>query len=284
MHYFNNFFPYYAINSIFFIFVVIQILLAVFVYKDSKKRGMEPILWTLIVFLVPNFIGLIIYLVVRNTHKTNPYMNNLKCRNCGTPIQKNWKVCPNCMTKLDNTDSIINKETMQYSSKQTSTPKYTTNTHYNTSRKSKYNDFYEDGNKDNKVIIIIIIVAVVAAIGFFILNFAPTRFINNSNTHIFSEQNESSHHINKSFSCWDGTEEKKINIEKDGNLVIDYDLNCDKGLLYAALKDDNNKLVQTFSPNENGSLVIEVKEEEEYFLICKGEKAKGRFSFEFNVN
>lgn len=283
MHNFNSFFPFYAVGSIFFISVLIQILLAVFVYKDSKKRGMEPILWTLIVIFVPNFIGLIIYLVVRSTHKGNPYTNQLKCKNCGTVIQKNWKVCPKCMTKLDNIDTTVSKESMHYDSKQTTTPKYTTSTTYNTNQKSKYADFYEDGNKDNKALIIIIIVAIVVAIGFFILNFAPARFYNNSNTHIFSEKNESTHHIDKSFSYWDGTEEKKINIKEDGNLVVDYKLNCDKGSLYAALKDDNDKLVQTFPQNGNGSFVKEVKEGEEYFLICKGEKAKGRFSFEFNV-
>ena len=50
----------------FIIILMIQVLLAVFVYNDSKKRGMNSTLWVLITVLMPNFIGFIIYLVVRS--------------------------------------------------------------------------------------------------------------------------------------------------------------------------------------------------------------------------
>lgn len=284
MRYFNNFFPFYAVSSVFIISLLIQIFLAIFVYKDSKKRGMEPILWTLIVIFVPNFIGLIIYLVIRSTHKSNPYINELKCNNCGTTIQKDWKVCPNCMSKLDSSYSTDNKENMQSNTRQSYTQKYTTNTTYNSNQKSRYTDFYEDGKKDNKALIIIIIVVVVFGIGLLITNFMSPNFSKyNSNIHIMSEKNESTHHIKKSFSYWDGVEEKKISIKEDGTLVVEYDLNCKKGSLYTALKDSDNKLVKTFPQNGNGSFEKEVKEGEIYYLTCKGEGAKGSLSFEFNV-
>ena len=47
--------------------IAVWILLAVWVYRDAKKRGMEATLWLLLVLLT-GFIGLIVYLIVRRDH------------------------------------------------------------------------------------------------------------------------------------------------------------------------------------------------------------------------
>jgi len=47
------------------VFFVVALLLAVWVYKDAKKRDMNAAVWLLIV-LVTGCIGCIIYLVVRD--------------------------------------------------------------------------------------------------------------------------------------------------------------------------------------------------------------------------
>jgi len=44
--------------------VIMDILVPIWVYKDAKKRGMEAFWWMVFVFLF-DFIGLIIYLLVR---------------------------------------------------------------------------------------------------------------------------------------------------------------------------------------------------------------------------
>ena len=44
-------------------------MLGCWTYSDAKKRSDKPEIWTLIVLLVPNFIGLIIYLLVGRTKK-----------------------------------------------------------------------------------------------------------------------------------------------------------------------------------------------------------------------
>lgn len=45
----------------------IPIIIAVFVYKDAAKRqDCSPILWALVAAFVPSFIGLVIYLLIRN--------------------------------------------------------------------------------------------------------------------------------------------------------------------------------------------------------------------------
>ncbi|MHA2006785.1 MAG: hypothetical protein ACXABO_04560 [Promethearchaeota archaeon] len=47
------------------VFYIIAILIAVWVYKDAKKRDMNAAVWLLIVLLT-GCIGCIIYLVVRD--------------------------------------------------------------------------------------------------------------------------------------------------------------------------------------------------------------------------
>lgn len=53
------------------VFVGIQILVTIYVYKDSKKRGMEALLWALIVFFAPCYIGFIVYLIIRQKEENN---------------------------------------------------------------------------------------------------------------------------------------------------------------------------------------------------------------------
>lgn len=72
----------------------IPILVAVYVYRDANKRGMNALLWMLIALLTPSLLGLIIYLLVRNNH------SDLKCPNCDAPVEESFVMCPNCRTKL----------------------------------------------------------------------------------------------------------------------------------------------------------------------------------------
>ena len=51
--------------------LAVWILLAVWVYRDAKKRGMEATLWLLVVLLT-GIIGLIVYLIVRREHPIQP--------------------------------------------------------------------------------------------------------------------------------------------------------------------------------------------------------------------
>ena len=83
-------FPVILISLIF----VIPILVAVYVYRDAGKRGMNAVLWMLIAFLTPSLLGFIIYLLVRNNY------SDLTCPNCNTRVEESFIVCPNCRTQL----------------------------------------------------------------------------------------------------------------------------------------------------------------------------------------
>ncbi len=77
----------------------------VWVYKDAERRGMEGVLW-LIVVLVAGVIGLIIYLIIRGsppvkiasqTQPMQPVAQEVQAFQLAEPIQKSIK-CPSCRT------------------------------------------------------------------------------------------------------------------------------------------------------------------------------------------
>lgn len=89
-----SFMAVYAIIPVLIAILLIAVLLAVYVYRDARRREMNAPLWTLIVVFAPGFIGLIIYLLVRGSH------SDLSCPNCYKPVKSNFAVCPHCGTKL----------------------------------------------------------------------------------------------------------------------------------------------------------------------------------------
>lgn len=108
--------------------LALWLFVCVWVYNDAQKRGMNGVLWALLVF-IGHVIGLIIYLIVRSERAARPQAPAApvgKCPNCGQevptgyafcphcgrpakgvcpnckkPVQAEWKVCPHCGTSLD---------------------------------------------------------------------------------------------------------------------------------------------------------------------------------------
>lgn len=71
--------------------LVLWVLLIGYVNRDSKRRGMNPTLWTLLVIFVPNALGFILYFLIRKPMQ-------VPCGNCGTMLQPNYRFCPKCST------------------------------------------------------------------------------------------------------------------------------------------------------------------------------------------
>lgn len=74
--------------------LAVPVLICVYVYRDAKRRRMNPVLWTLIALLAPTFLGFIIYLLVRSPSA------DCTCPNCGADVTESYVVCPRCGAKL----------------------------------------------------------------------------------------------------------------------------------------------------------------------------------------
>lgn len=76
------------------------LLLCIWVYRDAQKRGMNGALW-LIIVLLGNIVGLIIYLIVREPYSTfTSSYNTQYCKYCGNPVSPDAKFCPKCGKEL----------------------------------------------------------------------------------------------------------------------------------------------------------------------------------------
>jgi RNA polymerase subunit RPABC4/transcription elongation factor Spt4 len=71
------------------IVVGIIVLMVGYVYADSKRRGMNALLWTLLVIFVPKALGFIAYFLLRK-----PLL--IPCPNCGTAVGSDFRYCPKC--------------------------------------------------------------------------------------------------------------------------------------------------------------------------------------------
>lgn len=74
--------------------LTIFILIGAYVYKDANARGMNGLLWAIVAMFAPSFIGIIVYLIVRENYA------NLSCSNCGAQVKPGYNTCPNCGNSL----------------------------------------------------------------------------------------------------------------------------------------------------------------------------------------
>jgi hypothetical protein len=67
-----------------------------YVYRDAKRRGMHPALWTILALILSGgylFMGFIIYLLIRDPL---PYT----CPQCAATVSARFNFCPNCKCNL----------------------------------------------------------------------------------------------------------------------------------------------------------------------------------------
>lgn len=70
--------------------VMAMVGLGIWTYRDAKSRGLEARMWTLIVVLVPNFIGLLLYLLIGRKQQQT------LCPSCGFKTQQGKPYCSSC--------------------------------------------------------------------------------------------------------------------------------------------------------------------------------------------
>ncbi len=93
----GKFFRFIPTTFLTFVLLIIWIFVIAWVYRDAERRGMNGILWGLLVF-IGNIIGLLIYLIIRsdNLPSTSVPVVQLKCPECSTPVSQKYAFCPHC--------------------------------------------------------------------------------------------------------------------------------------------------------------------------------------------
>ncbi len=74
--------------------------ISAWVYQDCKRRGDDPVLWSVVVFAATPFIGLLIYFLRRSEIKTI-------CLACGHRISVKAKYCEECGTHIEKEENGV---------------------------------------------------------------------------------------------------------------------------------------------------------------------------------
>ena len=69
-----------------------------YINRDAKRRGMSPILWTLVAVLIPNGLGILLYFILRQSLRG-------ACPQCGNAVQTGFNFCPRCSYQLSSSCS-----------------------------------------------------------------------------------------------------------------------------------------------------------------------------------
>jgi hypothetical protein len=85
------------------IILFVDVLLVGFVHVDAKRRGMRYVMWTLLAIFIQNFIGIILYFVMRDPMPT-------PCPKCGKLSAQSFTFCPDCGTELMRTCRVCHKK------------------------------------------------------------------------------------------------------------------------------------------------------------------------------
>ncbi|UCE07037.1 MAG: zinc ribbon domain-containing protein [bacterium] len=81
--------------------LIIWLIVVFWVYRDAERRGMNGVLWALLIF-VGNFVGLIIYLIVRSEEfpRLAAAEPTQSCPSCGKVVVQKYAFCPHCGARL----------------------------------------------------------------------------------------------------------------------------------------------------------------------------------------
>ena len=76
--------------------LVITLLIGIFVYRDAQRHRMNAAMWAFVAVFTPGFVGLIIYLILREDQPLH------QCMHCGYPVREDYVRCPQCGSPLKN--------------------------------------------------------------------------------------------------------------------------------------------------------------------------------------
>ena len=85
---------------------LIQVVLAIWVGVDANRKGLNGLLWGLLV-LITNIVGLVIYLIAaplmlqkNGAAPASPVAAERRCLSCQARVESEFKVCPFCSASL----------------------------------------------------------------------------------------------------------------------------------------------------------------------------------------
>lgn len=253
--------------------VALYAVVGVFVYRDARRRGMNAPLWTLVVILVPSFIGLIVYLLARNN-----LPEGSQCANCGAPVTETFLVCPKCGAELAAPCPGCGKQVSRewklcpYCKAELPAPQQVTKAARRMS---------------SGLIAAIVILAVLVFAGLAVaLVSLPMVFnsrISSSTTELLSVSNNSEKSMTASFAYMNGTKSKTVNMIEGQVMTLKADLQAESGEIYLEVLDPTGKQLQLLSAAVNDTITVGAMQSGDYVIKLRLNKCKGHYDLSWTI-
>lgn len=258
------------------ILISLMISIVVFVAKDAKRLGMNPVMWVLVVIFVPNLLGLVIYLIVRSSAA-----KKFACYQCGKPVENDYAICPYCKSDLTShckgCDQILAPEWRNC-------PKCGQEVG---SDQIKRVVAPKSGLKVLiGLVIALFVVPIVTFIGLAVigmLGYGGNMITSDSfSTTSYSEptmefmavENDFGHQYDYSSKKFSGTKTDRLKMDSDGRLTIKCVNSSEKGALTVKLLNESEEMVYEFKMNNEETKTFPVKEGEVYIFSIEGKVAE----------
>lgn len=253
------------------------IALCVVVFKDAKAHHMNPWGWTALVLFVPNFIGLIIYLVVRSNMEKEH-----SCSNCKEIVKKDYNLCPNCQAVFERTCPFCKRAV-------DGEHPYCPYCGQKVEDLAIHPTASKVTNKTNivKPLAIIggtyLVLMILAFVTMFTLAAADGAFEElkiANNISVMNVENNSSRRMKASFGYKNDRKHLTIKKEAGEQLVIHVDVSLDKGSLLLTVSDSNGNIIETkdYTGNTNeDTLILPIELSGKYKVKIDVKEASGKY-------
>lgn len=260
--------------------VGLMVTLGVVVYKDAKAHNMSAGLWTAVAILAPNFIGVIIYLIVRSNQE-----KKLNCSNCQEEVKSDYNMCPNCQAVFENTCEVckhaVNTQ-MAYC------PYCGTHIEENVSHQTATKITKKTNIVKPLAIIggiyvgIIVLVFGLMFSGAFIGNrsMTTTTQVSGPNIALMNIETSIGNHLKATFKYRQGKDSKTLTKQTGENIILDVDMTVKSGeILLTVLNPDKEVVFEKNYTESNGgeTFTIPVEVEGKYKVNLQINGASGGY-------
>lgn len=258
------------------LFFMMGVLIAIgcIIYRDAKEHNLKAGMWTAIAMLIPNFIGLVIYLVVRNDVEKEG-----KCSACGTKILSDYNICPGCKGVFERMckkcNNVLKEEVSicPYCGESINMLEIEPTTH-KVYKKTKI-------AKPLGVVLGVFFLSFVLMMGVIVTGayveseqmsmVEPNRALMNRETKVGNT-------YKSSFGFKTGTESKKFKLKEGEDLGLKGYVKVEKGSIEVTIKDEEGKIIyqETYeNVEENITFFEKIEGTKKYEAIIVFNKAKG---------
>ena len=252
--------------------VALMVATGIVIYKDAKTHGMNGWMWAAIAVFAPNFIGVILYLIIRHGAE-----KQYECSKCGSEVKASYNICPNCKGVFESMCSVCNngiKSNMAYCP-------YCGNETKGTEKMPTANELIKRTPLVKSLAIIggIYIAVFIIVMGtMFTMAFASGEL--RMNASVMEVESNTFNKKEARFKYKYGKEKMTFKLDENEEQMVDIEIGLTEGKIILQVVDPSGQIIdeRVYEVGDyKEDLIIKAREKGKYSLSIQVEKASGSY-------